>query len=261
MTQAEITSPAPPRQSRFHLGWVFPILTSPRGSLELIIQGTVASWGAPILLISLLALLNVLTGTGITQDAMTGGQVTLPPNFQYFTPEQQAQLEEALSISSGPVFTYVFPIGLALLKVWAGWLIIGVGLYLLLTIVGGRGSNLSVMNLVAWAGLPFAVRDFVRVVYMLFSNEVIQYPGLSGFAPSEAGTANLFIAELLHQVDLFWIWHIALLIIGIRLYRDLSPIKGMTCVLIIQLLGMLIQVLPGLLAVQLSGLTIVRPFF
>ena len=117
------------------------------------------------------------------------------------------------------------------------------------------------MNVAAWAGLPFAVREVVQACYLLLSQDLIRFPGLSGFAPVEVGTLNLFVAELLKQMDLYWIWHIALLMLGVRLLKDLSAVKAILSVVVIQLLAMGLQTLPGLLAGQLGNLTIIRPFF
>jgi hypothetical protein len=209
----------------------------------------------------LVTVLQVVLVGMISEDAALSGQANLPPSFQYYTPEQKAQIEKALSVSNGPVFTYVFPIILSIGKIWVGWLLVGAGLHLLLTLMGGRSSSRSIMNMAAWAGLPFAVRELIRACYLLLSQDLIRFPGLSGFAPVEVGTMNLFVAELLKQVDFYWIWHVALLILGVRLLKDLTAFKVVLSVVIVQVLAIGLQTLPGLLAAQTGNLTIIRPFF
>jgi len=127
--------------------------------------------------------------------------------------------------------------------------------------MGGRGTSRSIMDVAAWAGLPFAVREIVRASYIFLSQDLIRYPGLSGFAPMEVGTFNLFIAELLKQVDIYWLWHVALLILGVQLYKDLGPAKALVSVLLIQVIAISLQTLPGLLAAQMGNLNIIRPYF
>jgi hypothetical protein len=90
---------------------------------------------------------------------------------------------------------------------------------------------------------------------------LIRYPGLSGFASLETGSLNLFIAELLKQVDVYWLWHAALLFLAIRLNRDLKPWKAFTSVAIIQIMAFLLHAVPGVIAAQFGNLTLIRPFF
>jgi hypothetical protein len=261
MTQAELSTPIPSMHKRNHLDWVLPALLKPKSTFEMIRNDTLANWTTPIVILTLVTLLQVILVGNLSEDASMSGQANLPPSFQYYTPEQQAQLEKAMSVSNGPVFTYIFPTILSIGKIWLGWLFVGAGLHLLRTLMGGRGTTRSIMNVAAWAGLPFAVREIVRASYMLLSQDLIRYPGLSGFAPVEVGTFNLFIAELLKHVDVYWIWHVALLILGVRLFKDLAPIKAVVSVLLIQVTAISLQTLPGLLAAQLGNLTIIRPFF
>jgi hypothetical protein len=261
MTQAELTSPIPNIHKKNHVDWVFPALIKPRSTFEKILNDPLTNWITPILIIMAAVVLQVIIAGMLTANASASGEVNFPPSFQYYTPEQQAQLQKAMSVSNGPVFTYIFPIILSIAKIWLGWLFVGAGLHLLRTLMGGRGTSRSILNMVAWAGLPFAIREIIQASYMLLSQELIRYPGLSGFAPMEVGTFNLFIAELLKQVDIYWIWHVALLILGARLYKDLAPVKAVASVLLIQILAVGIQTLPGLLAAQLGNLTIIRPFF
>ena len=37
------------------------------------------------------------------------GEITYPPDYQYYTPEQQAQYMQAIQSTQGPVFVYVLP--------------------------------------------------------------------------------------------------------------------------------------------------------
>ena len=118
----------------------------------------------------------------------------------------------------------------------------------------------SIMNLVAWAGLPFAVRDLVRVGAMLVTRHLIEYPGLSGFANPETGAAGLFLGEVLRLVDLYLVWHIVLQVIGLRSNNDPGPAKAWGAVLITQAIALALQAFTAYLAAQMSNLTIIRPF-
>jgi hypothetical protein len=114
----------------------------------------------------------------------------------------------------------------------------------------------SALNVVAFASLPFALRDLLRVVYMLSSSHTIASPGLSGFA----GSAG-FVSQLLARVDLFWIWYLILLIIGFAIADGLPRNKAFVGVVAVLLLVLAAQAGLGSLTSNLGGQAVQRPFF
>ena len=248
-------------QSRFHMDWAIEAILKPTRTLEKIVSDGKANWLTPLLILSVAAILGVLVAAPMKPTSTGGEASSLPPEYQYYSPEQLAQIEQANTVANGPVFRYVFPIGLSVAKVWLGWLIVGASLHLILTLIGGRSSSSAMMNMVAWAGLPFAIREIVRIFYMLVTKGLIQSPGLSGFAPQDGGTAGLILVQLLRLNDVYWIWHVILLVIGVRAQKGLTPVKVAWSVVVIQVLALIVQVIPGVLSAQFAQLNIIRPFF
>ncbi len=244
-----------------HIDRLLPVLTRPRQALTEIAAQPKAVWLTPIVLLCVTGLVAVLVGGPLRQQAALSGQAELPPDFQWYTPEQQAQFLQAQSATSGTAFVYVFPALQAVLRVWLGWLIVGASLHFALTLFGARGSMQSAMNLVAWAGLPFGVRDLVRTGYVLLGRRLIQSPGLSGLMGSGAEGAALFLTQLLALVDIYLVWHIALLVIGVRSQSDPGRGRAWGSVALAQAVALLVQALPAYLVGRLASLTIARPFF
>lgn len=114
----------------------------------------------------------------------------------------------------------------------------------------------SALNVVAWASLPFAVRDLLRIVFMLSARHAIVSPGLSGFSSGSA-----FVSQLLTRADIFLIWNVILLIIGFAIADGLSRGKAVTGVLVVILLVLLAQAGLGALGSGFGGLAVQRPFF
>ena len=112
------------------------------------------------------------------------------------------------------------------------------------------------LNVAAWASLPFAIRDLLRVIYMLAAGHAISSPGLSGFATS-AG----FLPQLLSRLDIFVFWYIILLIVGFAIFDGLSRGKSVLDVLVVILLVLLAQAGLGTLVSGMGGQAIQRPFF
>ena len=99
-TNSDLESPR-----RFHFNWVLPVLFRPRRTFEAITALPGNNWSAPLLVLSVLVLFSVLAGGWAKQRTAMQGEMSLPPDFQYYSPEQQAQYTQAVQAQQGPVFT------------------------------------------------------------------------------------------------------------------------------------------------------------
>jgi len=247
----------PPRA--LQLRRIIDVMLRPRAVFTQLRAIDRAVWQTPILLILALLVVRVLVTAPIKAAQAESGLTTPPPGFEFYTPEQQAQLQQALEATRGPVFQYVFPIGWALISGLLLWSITAGLLYLLSTLQGGRGSFTRALNLVAWASVPTIIHLIVQIVAVLSTNRLIASPGLAGFVPPPPD-GTLLGRALLGRIDLYLFWEIALLVIGLRLFTGLSRGKVWASVLITIVLVMALRILPDLLAAQLGGLTVIRPF-
>lgn len=258
MTSLSSTAPKPPRRWHFELIW--PVLRHPQRVFPTIASSHQALWLTPLVVLSVLALFQVLVAVPMRQAAAASTLVELPMDYQYLTPEQQAQFQASLSASGGPMFTAVFPALGAQARVWLGWLIAAALLHLVLTLFGARATMESVLNRVAWASLPLAVQSGVRILALLISRRLITSPGLSGFGPVGDGFGSALVTGLLGQVDLYLVWFAVLLVLSLRAQDDPGAAKAWASVLVTLLVVLVLTALPGALAAQLGGLTIIRPF-
>ena len=213
----------------------------PRRTLAKALEGSHGTWLAPLMVLTLLAIVLVLVAGPIKQSAAANGPQELPQDFQYWSPEQQQMYLQSSSQSQGPVFVYVFPAATALLKIWVGWFLLAAVLHLTLTLSGSRSSLTLVLNLVAWASLPIAVRFLVQIGSLLITRQPITHPGLSGFAALGGDALARYIGAILPLIDLYLVWMIGLIIAG------LVPLSGMTrtkiwiCVLVSLLIVLVLQ--------------------
>ncbi len=106
------------------------------------------------------------------------------------------------------------------------WLATGVLANLLTLAFGGHSSALMAMNVTAWAAIPLGLRNLMRIFYYLATGNAVQMPGLAGFITSTTGNNALFFAQsLLSQVDLYLVWQVALLAIGVSVWGKLTRKK------------------------------------
>lgn len=249
------------RPKRFHFEWVLAVIFKPRQTFQKIAEQNTGVWLTPMLILTVTTLILVFASGSIKQKMALQGEISLPPGYEFYTPEQQAQFQQAMAATSGPVFLYVLPALTGVIKVWVGWLLVGGLIHLLLTLLGGRGDTGAAMNLVAWASLPFAIRDLVRSGALLMTQKLISAPGLAGFAPPADTNWGMFSVAFLAFIDLYLIWHAVLLVVGARTTQGLTRGKAVTAVLLTLLLVLSLQALFGFLAGKLSNQTIIRPFF
>ncbi len=217
-------------------------------------------WRLPMLAASLTLALQTAAAGYFRTKAAAMGEVELPTDWQWWTPEMQNNYMQAQQATQGPVFVYVIPLVGALVSLWLGWMLVSGLLHLTSTLLGGRGSMGSAMSVVAWASLPFALRDILRIIFMLAAGRAISSPGLSGFISGSESPA-LFFGQLLGLLDIFFVWYLVLTVIGFRVKDNLSGAKaalGIAGVLLLILLG---QAALGMLSQNLSGMLISRPFF
>jgi hypothetical protein len=240
----ELNPSAPAR--RLDFSRIFSVLFQPQRTFTEITGETKPSWLTPMLALSISASLAVFVSGYLKSRAAMMGEVTLPPDWQYWTPEMQNNFMQAQQATQGAVFVYVMPLVSALVALWLGWLILGGLLHLGSTLLGGRGSMQGALSIVGWANLPFLLRDVLRVIFMLLAGHVIVSPGLSGFAGSA-----VFLAKILSQLDIFFVWNAILLVMGFSVADGLPKNKAIFGVVIVLLI--LLLALAGIGAL-LSGL-------
>ena len=256
----DIAYAAAPRPRRFEWGRLLQILLRPRATLTWVVEQERSVWLTPLLLISLAALLQVFATGTIRREMAMSGEVALPPGFEYYAPSQQAQFYQAQAATTSATFVYILPAVGALLAAWMGWLFTGAGLHLALTLVGSRSTSASTLNLAAWAGIPYAVRSFVRAAFTYLAHRLIAAPGLGGFAPASGEGLSVIVAVLLGLIDLYVIWHMLLLVTGVRRLPGGTTSKAWLAVGLTVIVGLVLQAAPGYLAARLSGMTVIRPF-
>jgi hypothetical protein len=239
---------------RFDFQRVFSTLLRPRQIFTATTVEPRSTWLTPMLVLSLTALLVVLVSGYLRTRAAMLGEIPLPPDWQYWSPDMQNNYMQAQQLTQGKVFMYVIPLVSAWSGLWVGWIILGGLLHLGSTLLGGRGSMQSALNIAAWASLPAAVRDILRIIYMLSASHAITSPGLSGFATSA------FWSQVLARTDIFLIWTMALLIIGFSIGDGLPRGKAFVGVVMVMLILLVAQAGLGTMIAGLSGAAVQRPF-
>lgn len=257
---AAVPSTPPNPRRALHFEWIFPVLFRPRKAFAEIATFTRGVWLVPLLILTLTALMTTLLTGYFNHKNAASGEVPIDENF-YFTPEDQAQIQQAMAAMQSPVFVYFLPAIVSVAVVWGGWLIFGSVLHLILTLLGGRSTMGITMNIVAWASLPLAIRSIVQFFWMLINQQTINGAGLSGLISADGSVPLAIVAAFLALIDVYLIWQVVLLVIGLRASSALSVPRALVSVLIALGIIVIIQTGIGYGLSLLSGLTVIRPFF
>jgi len=131
MTEQDIELNHEEKPRRIRWDWLLPIFFRPKRTLKEVVAQEHGVWLLPLLVLSLLVILNVLAGAPARRAAIINAQSgELPYGFDYWTPEEQQQYFDALARSASPVNLYVFPIIGGVLGVWIIWFLLGSILHL-----------------------------------------------------------------------------------------------------------------------------------
>ena len=240
--------------------WLGGMLFKPRATLTAIRAIERSIWLMPILIVLALLTLRVIVNAPLKLAILEQGAPAIDPNTQQFlTPEQQAQMQQALEATKGPVFLYVFPIVGALISGLLLWSMTAALLHLFSTLQGGRGTLTRALNLVAWASVPTMIHLLLQIIYVSAAGKLIAEPGLAGFAaPPPEG--SIVVHALLSRVDVYLFWHIALLLVGVKIFTNIKARKAITAVVVTIVIMLAVRILPEVVGSSLGGLTVSQPF-
>lgn len=147
----------------------------------------------------------------------------------------------------------------------AAWLLWGAALYLASVFLGRSSSFGQMFRLSVWTWLPYGIRGLVQTLYILGTGETITNAGLSGFvnqtttAMIAPGPGQLALTSILAKVDLYMIWHLLLVSVGLMSFTGLKYRKALMAVLAIWVVFTLLGIVPAILGGVLGGVTTPTP--
>jgi hypothetical protein len=114
------------------------------------------------------------------------------------------------------------------------WVVTAALFYFVSLIAGAELKFGSVFVVVAWSTLPLTIRSLVHTIWIALTQKFPVYNGLAALQTTGdqlKDAANPMVA-LLSFVDIFWIWHIILLVIGLAVAAKFSRTKAFFIVLL-----------------------------
>jgi hypothetical protein len=200
------------------------------------------AWVAPAFLVLVgLAVSSVVTAPHTSELLLRRIQqemASLPPQQA----EQAAtQIEPFTSPTAMAAFSIVG--GLVVLAVM--WLVWAGVLYFLGLVAGGEASFAQSFALLAWSWTPYSLRNLILAAYIAYSGQLINQ-GLSFLVATGDQTKDAanWLYVLLSQFDLFYLWHLVLVVVGLAAIGRFSKTKATIVGLIYLAVTMALSLVP-----------------
>lgn len=257
---------APNRRGVLRL--LFGIIGRPRATFDHLSEHGRGQWWLPALLTLLLITLPVVVAAPITAEQSREALSAVQEQFEEgSSAEEQAQMERAASIVASPLITVVFPAVGGVVGRVVGWLVWAGALYLAGMALGGRSAFGQLLRMVVWTWVPYALRGLLQTVYILLSGQLILNPGLSGLVreggsvremiATPPGLGQQLLAAILSRLDLFLVWHLILLVIGVAVTMRISRRKAILVTLTVWMLLTALGLIPTAIGAAFTQATVV----
>lgn len=238
------------------LALLIGIIDRPRATLAAVLASPRWKWLLPaILCLGATAVMLWVSAEALSQQAVQQQAATmqaLEGQMQGMTEAQREQMRQQMATFTTPLVIGLTSFAVSAIGLLIGWLL-GAGiLFMGLSISGEEVKLAPLVAAISWTWLPFAVRDLVSASWTLASGAVRVNPGLSYFVATGDSLADARnpLWLLASQVDLFWLWHLALIYALVKAARPRGSALALT--IVYTLLYLALRVGPGLLAAGLS---------
>jgi hypothetical protein len=204
-------------------------------------------WAVPLLILMLAFAILTLVSMPYTLE-MARDQAEL--RLAELPPSQAEAARTTMEVSLSYPVMLASSLGFGALALLVGLLAQATFLYFGALVAGGDDMSFGpVFTVSAWTRLPLAIGLLVQAGYVAFSQNGIRYLGLSFLV----ATGNLLedaanpLVPLLSKIDLFWIWHLVLIVIGLAVVACFGRAKSLILTLIYAVLALGFAALPSLL--------------
>jgi hypothetical protein len=238
------------------LALLIGIVDRPRATLAAVLASPRWKWLLPaVICLGATAILLLVSAEELSQQAAQQQAATLQAlesQMQDVTASQREQMRQQMAMFTGPLVLALASFAASAVGLFIGWLL-GAGILFIGLSIGGEDIRYApLMVALSWTWLPFALRDLVSAGWTFATGAVRANPGLSYFVSTGDSLADAgnWLWLLAGHVDLFWLWHLALIYALIKAARPRG--SGLGLAIIYAMIFLVVRVGPALLATGMS---------
>lgn len=259
-----------------NLKTAFLVLVRPKETFARLGEGRVAVWIAAMAVISLVLIVQpVVTGPAMQAEGQKAMKVELKRmeaeeakgNIPKMSPREKAQMKAAMKTGASTGLIMVSGVFQAI-ALWLGAALSALVIMGLAKLFKGAMAYTTALAVVGLAFMPFFVGEVIKTAAAAFTGTVSMSEGMAslmeapigatGSAPFVPGPGYMLASLTLSRIDLFVIWSLVLLALGVISVGGLSRTKGAALACIYWVLAWAIVVIPAvagtaLLAPMMGG--------
>ncbi|MBN1430601.1 MAG: YIP1 family protein [Anaerolineae bacterium] len=214
------------------------IVLRPKITFERMRDAAVGHWWVVAALMFLALTLVTIAQVPLAAEAAGSAGQSQTENTstaQQLSEEEQAQVEQMQKIMTsqavlGAIIGCAGAIGIAI-----GYLVRAGFVFLLGLALGSRATFKQVWRMAVWTTLPDVLRDLVGAI-VIFATGSSNAPGLSYMLTGAEVSAHPYLVNILSAVDIYMVWSLVLLAIGLlvtsQLSRGKSAVIALACWLV-----------------------------
>jgi len=212
-------------------------------------------WLAPVLIILVATIIvTVVSAPLLSELSRQQAEEQMQAQMASIPEEQAEQVRSTMDTFTSPLFVGAMGIAFTVLGLILTWLFRGALLFFIGYLLGTDNRYIQMVTLVLWAWLPFALRDLVQAIYVLLNGQLAINKGLSFLVASgdQAQNAGNLLYGFLGQIDVFLVWHLLLVGIGIAVSTRSTSTKTALATLSYWVVTALIGLSPTLLQMVMT---------
>lgn len=247
------------------------VFVRPRATFTHLRDHQPRSWWLPAILIVICTVLPLWAGIAVANRPMLAGPAGLMR-----TEESAVMVEKG----GGPIVieggidgpqpqTPTQPAAMNVLKIAGAvagqpltWLLWGGALYLASVFLGRSSGFRDMFRLTVWAWMPYAVRGLAQTIYIWSTGQTIVNTGFAGYVIDRSATqfippgpGTLALAGVLGRMDIYLVWNLVLLVVGLRAFTNLPRRKAIGAILSIWIVLALLSVVPAIVGGLFGSMT------
>lgn len=160
-----------------------------------------------------------------------GSSLVIEPTTQVehtqpFQINDEEGLQQAIKMTKTPISLIIGTI-LNILGLIAGLLILSFFFYLFSSLFGAKGKFKQTFSFVLYCYTPFILKNILQAIYIGITHQ-IPAPGLSSLVSQN----KLILSGLFSSIDIFVLWNLLLLFLGLVIIFNVSKLKSGLIILI-----------------------------
>lgn len=202
-------------------------------------------WLVPLLLITLVSIGSaVLLGDLIVAQQLERAKDQMESSSNLSAEQREEQLDRMTSGTTANLIRYSSIISMAVMPSIGALITAGLLLLILNFGMGGAARFRDLWFFACLSGAPSILREILRTILALARSDINISFGPAAFVSPD----NLRLFTFLQSLDLFYLWVLAVQLVGISQVSGLPQRKSRTAIVILWILGMIFAALMSLVA-------------